>query len=884
VSSLSRLVRLAILDSYGVEWSLATFARDVLQNFFDAAASFREIVLDRDDAAGTLEVRGPAEFDLELLAYVGATTKRDGKTAGGFGEGFKICALVGVRDHGLAIRAGSGETELEVAFEPVPLGRELCYRVRNAPGRKGSFVRLEGCTEAVFTAFETARHQFYHEDNPHLGPLVATDAARTVAVHLAAPGEKCGEIYYRRQFRGEIAYHGDRAGPAPRLTLACHHAVESLEGDRDRRILEPERVARAVGDRLPPEGLHQALLLLEGEWPHRHEVTDGLLRAAIDRKLRFDWPDGWLARSPRNDHGLGRLAEREGFKLAVAEFGAIGMRTPKDAIRVEKGKDRTPTPAERERIDVAVALYGALSGDDPPAAVEWKIFDATKGQAPHGHHDGRKLFVPAQSLGADGFAQGASVVLHELAHELGEEDSPAFLNRLARLVGAAIRDPSAVAAARARFERDRPKGRRVPEVPSVDPYKPAFEVRPTDSRRGTYFVNLYVPPGFPPTTALLDRIYEGAAAAGLPCYPMLTEVWSSADARRLELRGIPIVKFGSIEVDASGASGRPGLRLRTYGPERGVLPSVEMVAGALHAYVAGLLAGTPKVQPPEQQLASRDSMARYRCFEWAKATARGTGREQLEIGLASACAIRLDAVKKGVEQTYEELSAAVQDDVLPMKQAADAHVAAQTDFDPGDGFEEDALRVAHTVFLAGFAAGGAERAARDFAVVREATKELLAADLGSYMREAVLAWAVDRTGPKENYVITPRLEPLDEAAFRAAFAKGLGEARRIQLMLDHEERGLRWGELERRLDSAILTPDEREEARLKKLASVAATGRWARHQRMRAVLTHTIKETWERTLAETGSGATAGEACIALLRRLENEVAADERRAAKGAA
>ena len=89
----------------------------------------------------------------------------------------------------------------------MPLGRELCYRVAHAPpGGKGSFVRLEGCTDAVFAAFETARHQFYHEDNPRLGPLVAADEARTVAVHLAAPGEKRGEIYYRRQFRGDIDY------------------------------------------------------------------------------------------------------------------------------------------------------------------------------------------------------------------------------------------------------------------------------------------------------------------------------------------------------------------------------------------------------------------------------------------------------------------------------------------------------------------------------------------------------------------------------------------------------------------------------------------------------------------------------------------------------
>jgi hypothetical protein len=53
---------------------------------------------------------------------------------------------------------------------------------------------------------------------------------------------------------------------------------------------------------------------------------------------------------------------------------------------------------------------------------------------------------------------------------------------------------------------------------------------------------------------------------------------------------------------------------------------------------------------------------------------------------------------------------------------------------------------------------------------------------------------------------------------------------------------------------------------------------------MRDALTHTIKETWERTLAETGSGARAGEECVALLRRLEDGIAAEERLANEGAA
>ncbi len=206
----------------------------------------------------------------------------------------------------------------------------------------------------------------------------------------------------------------------------------------------------------------------------------------------------------------------------------------------------------------------------------------------------RKLFVSSRKLGAGGFAQGTAAMLHEIAHELGDEDSPAFMNRLARLIGAAIRDPSAVAAARARFERDLPPGRRIPEPPSVEPYKPPFGDAPGATAGSPLLPNVYVSPGFPPTTALLERLHEAAAAAGFACYPCVIEVWSSADARRLKVHGIPSVACGDepVEIDAAQRPAAPGLRLRTYGPERRVLPSVEMVTEALGAHTAKMRAWT----------------------------------------------------------------------------------------------------------------------------------------------------------------------------------------------------------------------------------------------------------------------------------------------------
>src|SRR5262249_48292142 len=155
---------------------------------------------------------GPTRFDLDLLAYVGATTKNDGSTVGGFGEGFKVCALVALRDFGLELFAGSGGTEIRAVLLPTKLGRELCYRARAAPRRRavghghvaGAWVRLEECDDACFDAFHAARDRFRHADNPKIGDVIASDDTGSAAIAVTSLG--WGEIYYRRQERGTIRW------------------------------------------------------------------------------------------------------------------------------------------------------------------------------------------------------------------------------------------------------------------------------------------------------------------------------------------------------------------------------------------------------------------------------------------------------------------------------------------------------------------------------------------------------------------------------------------------------------------------------------------------------------------------------------------------------
>src|SRR5271170_7583713 len=147
---------LALLDGYKVRWTRETVARDIVQNFFDEVDDFREVAVEVDAARGVIEVRGPSRFDLEYLRYIGATTKAARRAAGGFGEGFKVCALVLVRDFRCAVTAGSGAWEIRPVLQPMKLGCELCYDVRTRPPGEehpGSFVRIEGADARLCEAF-----------------------------------------------------------------------------------------------------------------------------------------------------------------------------------------------------------------------------------------------------------------------------------------------------------------------------------------------------------------------------------------------------------------------------------------------------------------------------------------------------------------------------------------------------------------------------------------------------------------------------------------------------------------------------------------------------------------------------------------------------------
>ncbi|MBI5497296.1 MAG: hypothetical protein HY904_19940 [Deltaproteobacteria bacterium] len=791
---MTNMVRLSILDSYGVRWSRETFVRDLVQNFYDATPDFRDVRMDLDRSGRTVAIHGPAVFDLDLLAYVGATTKREGTTAGGFGEGFKICALVGTRDFGLEMSAASGGAELSVTYDAVPLGRELCYRVVPVtPPHAGSHVMLRGCDDELLALFDRARHLFRHPDNPHLHSCLTGDATAPAAVFRAAAGED-GLLFYRRQLRGRVSYWGPRG--LGRLTFVHDGVIDALEGDRDRRDIPCTPLVHAVGMALAPAQLQHTVMEMMPVWKHGNEVLTALLQAMVDRELTFSWPAGWLARE-RDDRGLGALAERQGFQLARADFALVGMKKATEHF-TEDLQTRAPTPLERGRLQAVVALHGTLT-QSAPREKEFEVFKLA-GAAVKGQHLGKRVIV-AEDLIAQGFDACAPTILHELAHERGGEESNGFLTALTGLLGSILRDPAAVTAARERFAAVTGQEEAAPAPPPVPKaYAPENDWDDLLDRDAGVACAVYVPPAFPPTTAILEGLRAAGERAGIPVFMGFRLVVDrDSAARRNLLTGLPRVRIGttdfsdvvppfSAQVDAAG-----------------LVVDVEGWAAALKAGQAAGLTGyrglermgdairerarALGVAPPEQPTDVHDVRRKalralahdYRSGGWGLQGAWGTAL--------------LAAADHLVEQRLEDErpAAEVYADIQTIMERALALArglrGADEIFDDADRFERNAMAAAQGVAVCA-AVTRPERMVEQFAAVRALTERLLDLPVCVALKEATLEHALEASGlagPEPHVPLDlQKLAAEAERACAAALAwqRRLEEEGRLSHMLD----------------------------------------------------------------------------------------------------
>ncbi|MBI5497295.1 MAG: hypothetical protein HY904_19935 [Deltaproteobacteria bacterium] len=575
MSGAERLVRLSLLDGYQVRWNAQTVARDVIQNFYDEVADFRAVEV--TVRGGTITVRGPSVFELDYLRYIGATTKDapERRSAGGFGEGFKICALVLLRDFGVTLEAGAGNWVIRPELVPMKLGRELCYRVTDLPAQAaGSFVRIQGASRALRNAFATGKELFLHADNPRLAKPIHVDREAGVGVY-ESPDSHRGDLFYRRQHRGTLAF---RRGGA--LTFSLETRLDVLEGHRDRRDLRAAGpMVAQIARQLPDAVLRDVCLRLRRDWQSGGRVLTVLVRAAASRGIQLTFSRRWLARSQKHFR-LNTHAENRGFHLGAVTLAAVGMPTV-DARFGRLEQAREGTPVEQARMHVVADVYTALGGAPPPYK-SFKVRDVPEGMNSV-QWDGRACEVDATWLAAP-FLDGLVPALGALARKAGVAARNNG-DRLTALIRGALRHTGALEAWARRWEdaaRD----------PAAELATPRF-VPAEDSLSvlaNTVWLYILAPPGFPPAEAFRDRAIALGDTLGLRVRPIWEAVCNELDALDHGARGVPTYALGRTELEAVRGA-RVGYRLRPWADAEGLAPSDEAVRAVLAPLAAQVAAG-----------------------------------------------------------------------------------------------------------------------------------------------------------------------------------------------------------------------------------------------------------------------------------------------------
>jgi hypothetical protein len=127
--------------SYPVHWTKQQVIRDIIQNFYDEAGTnafgkeFKYAFKPAENANPHGKQTGQmilsmagSGFSYEWLIHLGASTKQEdsGKYAGFYGEGFKIAALIALRDYNWTIRIRSRDWSLLVVASDIAIdGKEL---------------------------------------------------------------------------------------------------------------------------------------------------------------------------------------------------------------------------------------------------------------------------------------------------------------------------------------------------------------------------------------------------------------------------------------------------------------------------------------------------------------------------------------------------------------------------------------------------------------------------------------------------------------------------------------------------------------------------------------------------------------------------------------
>ena len=225
----------SVTTGWGVDWSDAMIARDLLQNFYDAHLSdIKQVTISTKGSSA--KVIGNVTFDLNKLFYL--ASEKTEEHVGQYGEGFKAAIACLLRRHPDAIVVAQSDKNIVcVRLGKRELGdssiQPLVYDFfESSLVVNGSKLIIRKVTTDLVAEIKIGLTQFWHDENPLAGELLTSSSDGKLSIYRSTNNQ--GHLFYRGLKRGEMS-------DLP-LVLVCEKPYQQIERkiaqDRDRKAFD----------------------------------------------------------------------------------------------------------------------------------------------------------------------------------------------------------------------------------------------------------------------------------------------------------------------------------------------------------------------------------------------------------------------------------------------------------------------------------------------------------------------------------------------------------------------------------------------------------------------------------------------------------------------
>lgn len=448
------IINTHISDHWGVFWSEMETVRDFLQNFYDAN-SVEDIKI--EVIGSTVSVFAATVFDWKELIIFGSNKGSDDKSVGNYGEGFKASLLNSMRNYGCSVCMYTGSNKLEFYFETEEIGERQkrlikCKRT-DVPDVGGTKLELKNCTKRIINEFKFGLNYFYHENNLLFGKVLDKSWENDIVVYASNYSQ--GYVFYKNLLRAKL--------DVP-IVIVCNRSYKRVDlmimHDRDRKAFNDEVLEILLKHLFRPMRTENIINFLEPYWCKGHKIL-AILSSSSHYNFKIKFPDKYYAR----DRKIGNASldfireideqvkefQDQGLLCCPHYMHRLGMKTAEevvvakleaDKIKYANAYSRTPTPIERESIQI---LFNCIDEIMPFLSDRFKDASYVVGESDEVIGELRrketfrsqKIFLNKAFFLFD-FSEALAVILHEWGHIFGYDGSRSFTDALTEFIALII--------------------------------------------------------------------------------------------------------------------------------------------------------------------------------------------------------------------------------------------------------------------------------------------------------------------------------------------------------------------------------------------------------------------------------------------------------------